>query len=173
MFSRFTQRAQHVLSYAGEEAKSLGHPAIGTEHLLLGLLRENESIGAKALINLGLELNTVRKAVTDLVAPGRYAGNELELTPRVKKVVALANDEAQRWGVNYVGTEHLLLGLIREGEGVAAQVLEDLDVTAEAIRKQVITLLGGGQVPNSNGTSGKKLQVMGRKLLAWMNTAVT
>lgn len=163
MFSRFTQRAQHVLSYAGEEAKSLGHPAIGTEHLLLGLLRENESIGAKALINLGLELNTVRKAVTDLVAPGRYAGNELELTPRVKKVVALANDEAQRWGVNYVGTEHLLLGLIREGEGVAAQVLEDLDVTAEAIRKQVITLLGGGQVPNSNGTSGKKTAGNGEK----------
>ncbi len=159
MFSRFTQRAQNVINYAGEEARTLAHPAIGTEHLLLGLLREEESIGAKALTNLGLDLSSVRKAVTDLVAPGGYTGKKLELTPRAKKVVALANDAALRWGVNYVGTEHLLLGLIREGEGVAAQVLMNLDVTAEAIRKQVITLLGGGQGQIFNNMQGKKHSV--------------
>jgi len=155
MFARFTQRAQHVFHLAREEARSLGHPAIGTEHLLLGLLRENEGIAARALLNLGLDLALVRKAVTDLVGPGRAEGGELELTPRVKKVVELANDEAQRWGVNYVGTEHLLLGLIREGEGVAAQALADLGVTAEAVRKQVIALLGG-QGPISNNLQNKK-----------------
>lgn len=156
MYSRFTQRAQHVIELAKEEARALGHPAIGTEHLLLALIRENEGIGAKALTNLGLELNTVRKAVTELVAPGREAKEKLELTPRVKKVIELANDEAQKWGVNYVGTEHLLLGLIREGEGVAAQALADLDVTTEAVRKQVIALLGGGPGPMANNLQGKK-----------------
>lgn len=156
MYSRFTQRAQHVLDLAGDEARALGHPAIGTEHLLLGLIHENEGIGAKALIELGLDLTTIRKAVTDLVAPGREVREKLELTPRVKKVVELANEEAQRWGVNYVGTEHLLLGLIREGEGVAAQALADLDVTTDAVRKQVITLLGGGPGPITNNLQGKK-----------------
>ncbi len=162
MFSRFTQRAQHVLYLAREEARALGHPAIGTEHLLLGLLREKESIGAKALINLGLDLNSVRKAVTDLVAPGFGGEGEPELTPRAKKVIALANDEAQRWGVNYVGTEHLLLGLLREGEGVAAQVLSDLNVSADDIRKQVITLLGGGQIVFVNGEMQGKKATAGR-----------
>jgi len=156
MFARFTQRAQHVVYLAREEAKALGHPAVGTEHLLLGLIRESEGIGAKTLINLGLDLNTVRKAVKDLVAPGREAPDEIGITPRVKKVFELANDEAQKWGVNYVGTEHLLLGLVREGEGVAAQVLSDLGVSADAIRKQVLALLGGSPSPVNNNVSGKK-----------------
>ncbi|MFZ5753917.1 MAG: ATP-dependent Clp protease ATP-binding subunit [Bacillota bacterium] len=155
MFARFTQRAQHVIYLAKEEAKSLGHPAVGTEHLLLGLIRENEGIGAKALINLGLDLSTVRKTVTDLVAPGYETPAEIGLTPRAKKVFELANDEAQKWGVNYVGTEHLLLGLVREGEGVAAQVLADLGVTADAVRKQVLALLGGAG-PMNNNLGGKK-----------------
>jgi ATP-dependent Clp protease ATP-binding subunit ClpC len=155
MFSRFTRRAQHVLYLAGEEAKVLGHPAIGTEHILLGLLRENEGVGAKALINLGLDLNTVRRTVTDLVAPGHALLNKVSITPRAKRVIELANDEAMRWGVNYVGTEHLLLGLVREGEGVAAQVLLDLGVTADAIRKQVFSLLGGGAIPVNKKMSGK------------------
>lgn len=156
MYSRFTQRAQHVLYLAGEEAKVLGHPAIGTEHLLLGLLRENEGIGAKALINLGLDLNTVRRTVTDLVSPGQAIPSKNSITPRAKRVIELANDEAMRWGVNYVGTEHLLLGLVREGEGVAAQVLIDLGVTADAIRKQVYSLLGGGAIPGSKKMPGGK-----------------
>lgn len=152
MFAKFTQRAQHVVNLAVEEAKTLGHPAIGTEHLLLGLIKENEGIGAKALLNLGLDLNSVRRAVTELVAPGRDNPEGAGLTPRVKKVFELANDEAQKWGVNYIGTEHLLLGLIREGEGVAAQALSDLDITADAVRKQVVTLLGGAQGPNNNNS---------------------
>ncbi|MCR4443099.1 MAG: ATP-dependent Clp protease ATP-binding subunit [Peptococcaceae bacterium] len=156
MFARFTQRAQHVVYLAREEAKSLGHPAVGTEHLLLGLIRESEGIGAKSLTNLGLDLNTVRKAVKELVAPGRETPEEIGITPRVKKVFELANDEAQKWGVNYVGTEHLLLGLVREGEGVAAQVLSDLGVSAEAIRKQVLALLGGTPAPVNNNMTGKK-----------------
>jgi ATP-dependent Clp protease ATP-binding subunit ClpC len=157
MFSRFTQRAQHVLFLAGEEAKVLGHPAIGTEHILLGLLRENEGIGAKALINLGLDLNTVRRTVTGLVSPGHAIPSKNSITPRAKRVIELANDEASRWGVHYVGTEHLLLGLVREGEGVAAQVLIDLGVTAEAIRKQVFSLLGGGAIPGNKQTPGKEV----------------
>jgi ATP-dependent Clp protease ATP-binding subunit ClpC len=155
MYSRFTQRAQHVIYLAREEAKVLGHPAVGTEHLLLGLIRENEGIGAKALINLGLELNAVRKSVTDLVSPGHDYPQERSITPRAKKVIELANDEAMKWGVNYVGTEHILLGLVREGEGVAAQVLIDLGVTADAIRKQVFSLLGGGAIPVNKNMSGK------------------
>ncbi|HHY05714.1 MAG TPA: ATP-dependent Clp protease ATP-binding subunit [Clostridia bacterium] len=155
MFSRFTRRAQHVLYLAGEEAKALGHPAIGTEHILLGLLRENEGVGAKALINLGLDLNTVRRTVTDLVSPGHVLSGKVSITPRAKRVIELANDEAMRWGVNYVGTEHLLLGLVREGEGVAAQVLLDLGVTAETIRKQVFSLLGGGAIPLQKTMSGQ------------------
>lgn len=156
MFARFTQRAQHVIYLAREEAKAMGHPAVGTEHLLLGLLRENEGIGAKALISLGLELGAVRKAVKDMVTPGREAPEEIGITPRVKKVFELANDEAQKWGVNYVGTEHLLLGLVREGEGVAAQVLTDLEVSADAIRKKVLTLLGGSPTAINNYLPGKK-----------------
>jgi len=156
MFDRFTQRAQHVIYLAKEEAKVLNHPAVGTEHLLLGLIKENEGIGAKALSSLGLNLNTVRKAVKELVKPGNETPQEIGLTPRVKKVLELANDEAQRWGVNYVGTEHLLLGLVREGEGVAAQVLADIGVSADAIRKQVLTLLGGPPGPVNNNLAGKK-----------------
>lgn len=156
MFDRFTQRAQKVVYLAREEAKALGHPAVGTEHLLLGLIKEDEGIGAKALINLGVEINSIRKAVKGLVAPGRENGEEIGITPRVKKVFELANDEAQKWGVNYVGTEHLLLGLAREGEGVAAQVLLDLGISTDAIRKQVLALLGGTPPAINNHLPGKK-----------------
>ncbi len=156
MFAKFTQRAHHVIHLAKDEAKSMGHPAVGTEHLLLGLVREEEGVGAKSLLNLGLDLNIVRKTVRDIVAPGRDNPEEVGLTPRAKKVLELAGDEAQKWGVNYVGTEHLLLGLVREGEGVAAQVLIDLGVSADAIRKQVVSLLGGGAVPVKSNILNKK-----------------
>ncbi len=156
MFTRFTQRARHVMELAAQEAKLLGHSAIGTEHILLGLLKEKEGIAARALINLNLDLNSVRKTIKSLVSPGWNNSLELALTPRVKKVLELANEEAQKWGVNYVGTEHLLLGLVQEGEGVAAQTLSDMGVTSEAVRKQVVTLLGGVSGPINNNLPGKQ-----------------
>ncbi len=156
MYERLTQRAQRVIYLGKEEAKSMGQPAVGTEHLLLGLLRENEGIGAKALINSGLDLNVLRKKVKDLTTPGRENIADIGITPRVKKVLELAHDEAQKWGVNYVGTEHLLLGLIREGEGVAAQVLLELGVSADSVRRQVLELLGGGPGMLKNSVSGQK-----------------
>ncbi len=156
MFTRFTQRARHVMELAAQEAKLLGHSAIGTEHILLGLLKEKEGIAARALINLNLDLNSVRKTIKSLVSPGWNNSPELALTPRVKKVLELANEEAQKWGVNYVGTEHLLLGLVQEGEGVAAQTLSDMGVTSEAVRKQVVTLLGGVSGPINNNLPGKQ-----------------
>ncbi|MBC7335989.1 MAG: ATP-dependent Clp protease ATP-binding subunit ClpC, partial [Clostridia bacterium] len=145
MPGRFTERAQRVLRLAEEEARNLGHVAVGTEHLLLGLVREGEGIAARALQNLGVDLERVRREVTKLV--GRTAGpspTQVSLTPRAKKVLELANDEARRQGVNYVGTEHILLGLIREGEGIAAHVLANLGVSADKVRQQVAVLLGGG-----------------------------
>ncbi|MFZ7104378.1 MAG: ATP-dependent Clp protease ATP-binding subunit [Peptococcaceae bacterium] len=157
MFERFTERAQKVLHFAQEEARNLKHPAIGTEHILLGLLREGEGVGAKALIALGIELSNVKDTVNKLVKAGQdNIGNfELGFTPRAKKVIGLAQDEAVKWGVNYVGTEHILLGLIREGEGVAAQVLLDLGANPDKIRKQVLAFLGG--VPNNDsGGTGRK-----------------
>ncbi|MGB9920994.1 MAG: ATP-dependent Clp protease ATP-binding subunit [Moorellales bacterium] len=149
MPSRFTERAQRVLRLAEEEARNLGHAAVGTEHLLLGLVREGEGVAARALKNLGVDLERVRKEVTKLVgkAPGPPPV-QVGLTPRAKKVLELANDEARRQGVNYVGTEHLLLGLIREGEGIAAHVLANLGVSADKVRQQVAALLGpGGATP--------------------------
>jgi ATP-dependent Clp protease ATP-binding subunit ClpC len=128
---------------AEDEARNLGHAAVGTEHLLLGLVREGEGVAARALKNLGVDPERVRKEVTRLVGknPGP-AAVQIGLTPRAKKVLELANDEARRQGVNYVGTEHLLLGLIREGEGIAAQVLANMGVSADKVRQQVAALLG-------------------------------
>ena len=122
MFERYTERAQKVIYLAQEEARQMRHPAVGTEHILLGLLGEGSGVGAKALEALGLNLNEVRQAVIAMVQPGAQPiGNEIGITPRAKKVLVLAQDEANRWGVNYVGTEHILLGLIREGEGIASR----------------------------------------------------
>ena len=151
MLNRFTEKAQKVVFYAQEEAKNLGYPVIGTEHLLLGLLREGEGVGAKALMALGIDLDSVRKTVEKLVQRGHSDTPTLALgfTPRSKKVLTLAQDEARKWGVNYVGTEHILLGLIREGEGVAAQVLLDMGANPDKIRKQVLAFLGGAP-GNSN-----------------------
>lgn len=158
MFERFTERAQKVLYYAQEEAKNLKHPAIGTEHILLGLLREGEGVGAKALIASGIDLGKVKSTVTKLVkiGPGGFELGEIGFTPRAKKVIGLAQDEAVRWGVNYVGTEHILLGLIREGEGVAAQVLLDLGANPDKIRRQVLAFLGGIPSNDLGGTSRKQ-----------------
>ena len=149
----FTERAQKVIAYAQEEAIALGHPASGTEHILLGLLREGEGIGAKALISLDIDLAKAREMIEQSIKKvNSEPDKEIPFTPRAKKVLSLAQDEASKWGVNYVGTEHILLGLIREGEGVAAQMLLNLGVNPEKVRKQVWALLGG----NMASDSGKK-----------------
>lgn len=144
MFGRFTERAQKVLFLARDEARRLGHPAVGTEHLLLGLLREGEGIAARSLLALGVNLDKVRGEIEKIVPPGKPGfGEEIGLTPRAKKVLELAQEEGRRQGVSYVGTEHILLGLIREGEGVAAQVLINQGLTLDKVRRQVMMQLGG------------------------------
>ena len=131
-------RAQ-VLSLSQEEAQRFNHNYIGTEHLLLGLIREEEGIGAKALVNLGVELEKARNAVEFIIGRGdRIVLGEIGLTPRAKKVIELSVDEARRLGHHYIGTEHLLLGIIREGEGIAAGVLESLGVNLERARSSVL-----------------------------------
>ncbi len=142
MFGRFTERATKVLQYAQEEAQRLQHSSVGTEHILLGLLRENDGIAAKALLGLGLALNKVQSEVDALVGLGNETFVHSSYTPRAKKVIELSMDEARKLGHTYVGTEHLLLGLIREGEGVAARVLNNLNVSLPKARQQVMQLLG-------------------------------
>ncbi|KYH31403.1 ATP-dependent Clp protease ATP-binding subunit [Neomoorella mulderi] len=153
MSPRFTERANRVLRLAQEEARALHHPAIGTEHILLGILREGDSVAARALTNLGVNVKAVRDEVRKIIRPGEApAGGEIGLTPRAKRVLELANEEARRQGVNYVGTEHILLGLLEEGEGLAAQVLSGLGLSPDKIRQQVIALLGGaGGQPQAGG----------------------
>ncbi len=147
MFRRFTQRARNAVIHAQEEARQLNHPAIGTEHILLGLLREGEGVGARALINMGVDLEKVREEVTRIMgqntANAEKAAGDLPITPRAKKVFNLAFDEARLQGVNYVGTEHLLLAMVREEEGVAGQVFHSMGIKLDDIRQQVMLLLGG------------------------------
>lgn len=156
MFERFTEKAQRVLYLAQEEARAMRHPAVGTEHILLGILGEGEGVAAKALVALSIDLDTVKEAVVKMVALGdQPIGKEILLTPRAKKVFALAQDEAVHWGVNYIGTEHILLGLIREGEGIASQVLAELGANPDKIRKQVLAMLGGNAPQESQGNGAK------------------
>lgn len=147
MFARFTQRAQQVIILAQEEARRLNYPYVGTEHLLLGLIREGSGVAAQALSNLGIELGQVRTEVEKIIGPGTGTSvtGEITLTPRAKRVIELALAEAHSIGVNYIGTEHLLLGLIREGEGVAARVLENLGADLDGVRAEVLKLLGQAQ----------------------------
>ncbi|MBI3977488.1 MAG: AAA family ATPase, partial [Chloroflexi bacterium] len=148
-FDKFTERARKVLTLAQEEAQRFNHNYIGTEHLLLGLVREGDGVAAKVLANLGVELNKVRSAVEFIIGRGdRMVLGEIGLTPRAKKVIELAVDEARRLNHHYIGTEHLLLGLVREGEGIAAGVLESLGVNLERVRSETIRVLSQG-VPQS------------------------
>jgi len=141
-FDKFTERARKVLVLAQEEARRFNHNYIGTEHVLLGLVREEEGVAAKVLSNLGVELTKVRSAVEFIIGRGEGPGqNEVGLTPRAKKVIELAVDEARRLSHHYIGTEHLLLGLLREGEGVAAGVLESLGVNLERVRAETTRVL--------------------------------
>jgi len=138
----FTKRARHVLTLAQEEAQRFQHNYIGTEHLLLGLVREEEGIAAQVLSNLGIEVDQVRHAVEAIIGRGeRLVLGELGLTPRAKKVMELAMDEARRLNHRFIGTEHLLLGLIREGEGIAAGVLENLGLQLEQVRTETVRVL--------------------------------
>lgn len=150
MFGRFTERAQKVLSLAQEEAVRLGHNNIGTEHILLGLIREGDGIAAKALIALGLGLEKIQDEVEALIGRGQEQPTNIAYTPRAKKVIELSMDEARKLGHTYVGTEHILLGLIREGEGVAARVLNNLGVSLNKARQQVLQLLGSSEVVSTN-----------------------
>jgi ATP-dependent Clp protease ATP-binding subunit ClpC len=146
VFERFTDRARRVVVLAQEEARMLNHNYLGTEHLLLGLVHEGEGVAARALESLGISLQAVRQQVEEIIGQGQQApAGHIPFTPRAKKVTELAQREANDLGHNYVGTEHLLLGLVREGEGVAAQVLVNLGADFNRVRHQVIQLLDGHQ----------------------------
>ena len=153
MFGRFTERAQKVLALAQEEAVRLGHNNIGTEHVLLGLIREGDGIAAKALTALGLGLEKIQNEVESLIGRGKEQPSNIAYTPRAKKVIELSMDEARKLGHTYVGTEHILLGLIREGEGVAARVLNNLGVSLNKARQQVLQLLGNSESISSGPSS--------------------
>ncbi len=155
-FEKFSERARKVLTLAQEEAQRFNHSYIGTEHILLGLVREGEGVAAKVLANLGVELSKVRAAVEFIIGRGEHpATGEIGLTPRAKRVIELAVDEARRFNHNYIGTEHILLGLLREGEGVAAGVLESLGLNLERVRNETSRILSQAtpQTASSRGTS--------------------
>ncbi|QUQ69651.1 ATP-dependent Clp protease ATP-binding subunit [Kutzneria sp. CA-103260] len=158
MFERFTDRARRVVVLAQEEARMLNHNYIGTEHILLGLIHEGEGVAAKALESLGIALEGVRQQVEEIIGQGQQApSGHIPFTPRAKKVLELSLREALQLGHNYIGTEHILLGLIREGEGVAAQVLVKLGADLNRVRQQVLQLLSGyqGKEPAEAGGRGE------------------
>ncbi len=155
MFERFTDRARRVVVLAQEEAKGLNHNYIGTEHILLGLIKEGDGIAAKALAELSISIDNVREQVQDMIGQGQQAPTgHIPFTPRAKKVLELSLREALQLGHNYIGTEHILLGLIREGEGVAAQVLVKLGADLTRVRQTVIQLLSGYQAGKESATVG-------------------
>jgi ATP-dependent Clp protease ATP-binding subunit ClpC len=153
-FEKFSERARRVLTVAQEEARNLNHSYIGTEHILLGLVREEEGVAARVLTNLGIGLGKIRSAVEFIIGRGeKPSTGETGLTPRAKKVIELAIDEARQLGHNYIGTEHLLLGLLREGEGVASSVLDSFGITLERARAEAAHILTQG-VPKAKLTRG-------------------
>ncbi len=162
-FGRFTQRARKIIILAKEEARRFNHDYIGTEHLLLGLVREGEGVAAVVLQNLGVDLEIIRREVEKLVKPGpnTVVKGDIPFTPKSKKAIELAINEAQQLGHNYVGTEHLLLGLVREGEGVASRVLMNLGLSMDKIRAEIMEILGSatpGSIFGAMGGSGTTAQ---------------
>jgi ATP-dependent Clp protease ATP-binding subunit ClpA len=150
MFERFTDRARRVVVLAQEEARMLNHNYIGTEHVLLGLIHEGQGVAAKSLEELGIDLGAVRYEVEQIIGQGQTAPiGHIPFTPRAKKVLELSLREALNLGHNYIGTEHILLGLVREGEGVAAQVLTGLGADLNRVRQKVIELLAGYAGPTT------------------------
>jgi ATP-dependent Clp protease ATP-binding subunit ClpC len=156
MFEKFTDRARRVIVLAQEEARLLNHDYIGTEHLLLGLIHEGEGVAARALESLGISLEDVRRHVEEIVPRGQHElSGHIPFTPRAKKVLELSLRESQQLGHDYIGTEHILLGLIREGEGVAAQVLVSLGADLDRVRQQVLQLLGGREEAGESAAGGR------------------
>src|SRR5918912_10371 len=173
MFERFTERARQVVVLAQEEARTLKHNYIGTEHILLGLLREEEGLAARVRESLDITVERVRAQVVRIVGSGEeVTSGQIPFTPRAKKVLELALREALSLGHNYIGTEHILLGLVRENEGVAARILLDFDADAEKIRNEIIRMLsgpgrrqqGGGSAGGEKTKSSKLLDQFGRNL---------
>src|SRR5213592_3521781 len=155
MFERFTERARQVVVLAQEEARTLKHNYIGTEHILLGLLREEEGLAARVLESLDITVERVRAQVVRIVGSGEeVTSGQIPFTPRAKKVLELALREALSLGHNYIGTEHILLGLVRENEGVAARILLDFDADSEKIRNEVIRMLSGPGGRRQGGGQG-------------------
>lgn len=150
-FDKFTERARQVFALAQEEAQRFQHNYIGTEHLLLGLIREGEGVGARVLKNMGVDLADVRASVEKIIKRGDrvVVGGAIGLTPRAKKVVELAMVEARSLDHHYIGTEHLLLGLVHEGEGIAARVLENLGINLERVRREMLAELGRTSARNA------------------------
>ena len=167
MFNRFTERARKVIILAKEEAKRFNHDYIGTEHILLGLIREGEGVASAVLQNMGLSLDKIRLEIEKLVQPGpaTVVSGDIPFTPRAKRVIELSMEEARQLGHNYIGTEHLLLGLLREGEGVAAQALLGLGLDLNKVRSQILELLGQG-IPGAAaanpGAAGPGAKVKGK-----------
>ena len=165
MFERFTDRARRVVVLAQEEARLLNHNYIGTEHVLLGLIHEGEGVAARALESLGISLESVRGQVEEIIGPGgRAPSGHIPFTPRAKKVLELSLREALQLGHNYIGTEHILLGLIREGEGVAAQVLVKLGADLARVREQVIQLLSAYGGVSGSSRRRESARIVGEPL---------
>jgi Clp amino terminal domain, pathogenicity island component len=159
MFERFTDRARRIVVLARQEARQLDHDQVGTEHVLLGLLREGEGVGVKALVALGIDLQDVRQQVEGLIGHGSQApSGRIPFTGPAKHVLELSLREALQFGHNYIGTEHILLGLIREEDGVAAQVLAGVGADAGKVRRQVILLLHGYSAAQSEQTLAPQTQ---------------
>ena len=156
-FDRFNDRAKRVLALAQDEAIRFNHNYIGVEHLLLGLIREGEGVAARVLNSLGVELSKARTSVEFIIGPGdaTTSPSEITLSPRTKRVIELAIDEARKLGHSHVGTEHLLLGVVREGQGIASGVLESLGVGLEKVRHQVIATLGQQHPDTATATAAK------------------
>ena len=173
MWDRFTERAKHVVSAAREEATRLGSEYVRTEHILLGLCREPEGIAARALESLGVDIEALAMEIESQVTPRNavVSGEDITFTPRAKKVLELAVEEARNLNHNYIGTEHILLGLVKEGEGIASKVLQDMKIDLERIQQEVMRMLGeqtkpGGQATTSRKSSTPALDTFGRDLTA-------
>jgi ATP-dependent Clp protease ATP-binding subunit ClpA len=174
MFERFTDRARQVVALAQEEARMLNHGWIGTEHILLGLIHEGDGVAARSLESLGISLDAVRQQVEEIIGRGQQApSGHIPFTPRAKKVLELSLRESLQLGHNYIGTEHILLGLLREGDGVAAQVLVRLGADLNRVLRQVIQLLHGyqGQDAGSadSGLGERARAVLPDDAVAWFD----
>ena len=160
MFERFTEKAIRVIMLAQEESRRLGHNFVGTEQLLLGLIAEGTGVASKTLKSMGVNIKEAREEVEKIIGRGcGFVAVEIPFTPRAKRVLELSWDEARQLGHNYIGTEHLLLGLIREGEGVATKVLENLGVDLNKCRSNIIKMLG--ETKSSSSSSGSQLLTPG------------